>query len=76
MKQKESADFTIANAFNGIEVVNANYTKQNFSKHVHEGYTIGVIEYGAQRFFRSGASHVAVANSGKVKFDCVSSVCL
>jgi AraC-like DNA-binding protein len=63
MKQKESADFDIANAFNGIEVVNANYTKQNFSKHVHEGYTIGVIEYGAQRFYRSGASHVAGQSS-------------
>ncbi|TEW52350.1 AraC family transcriptional regulator [Psychromonas algicola] len=63
MSLKESADFTIANAFNGIEVVNANYTKQNFSKHVHEGYTIGVIEYGAQRFFRSGASHVAGQSS-------------
>lgn len=63
MKQKESADFDIANAFNGIEVVNANYTKQNFSKHVHEGYTIGVIEYGAQRFYRSGASHLAGQSS-------------
>lgn len=63
MKQKEKADFEIANAFDGIEVVNANYTKQTFSKHVHEGYTIGVIEYGAQRFDRSGASHLAGKNS-------------
>jgi AraC-like DNA-binding protein len=63
MMQKERADFDIANAFNGIEVVNANYKKQNFSKHVHEGYTIGVIEYGAQRFYRSGASHVAGQSS-------------
>jgi AraC-like DNA-binding protein len=60
---KEKADFEIANAFNGIEVVNANYTKQTFSKHVHEGYTIGVIEYGAQRFYRSGSSHLAGKNS-------------
>ncbi|MDA7746461.1 AraC family transcriptional regulator [Psychromonas sp.] len=63
MKCKESADFEIANAFDGIEVVNANYIKQNFSKHVHEGYTIGVIEYGAQRFYRSGASHIAGQSS-------------
>jgi len=63
MKQKEKADFEIANAFNGIEVVNANYAKQTFSKHVHEGYTIGVIEYGAQRFYRSGDSHIAGKNS-------------
>jgi len=63
MKKSDQADFKIANAFNGIEVVNANYTKQNFSKHVHEGYTIGVIEYGAQRFYRSGSSHLAGKNS-------------
>ena len=63
MEQLEKADFEIANAFNGIEVVNANYTKQTFSKHVHEGYTIGVIEYGAQRFYRSGGSHIADENS-------------
>ena len=63
MTQLEKADFGIANAFNGIEVVNANYTKQTFSKHVHEGYTIGVIEYGAQRFYRSGGSHIADKNS-------------
>lgn len=63
MKQSDQANFEIANAFNGIEVVNANYTKQNFSKHVHEGYTIGVIEYGAQRFYRSGGSHIAGKNS-------------
>ncbi|OUR62020.1 AraC family transcriptional regulator [Colwellia sp. 39_35_sub15_T18] len=63
MKQEEKANFEIANAFNGIEVVNANYTKQTFSKHVHEGYTIGVIEYGAQRFYRSGDSHIAGKNS-------------
>ena len=63
IKQKEQADFEIANAFNGIEVVNANYTKQVFSKHVHEGYTIGVIDYGAQRFYRSGSSHIAGENS-------------
>lgn len=62
-KLKESADFEIVNAFDGIEVVNANYTKQNFSKHVHEGYTIGVIEYGVQRFYRSGSSHLAGQSS-------------
>lgn len=55
----EKADFKIANAFNGVETVNATYQQQNFSKHVHEGYTIAVIDEGAQRFYRSGAEHVA-----------------
>ena len=62
-QQSEKAKFTIANAFSGIEVIDASYQKQNFSKHVHEGYTIGLIEQGAQRFYRSGAEHVAGLNS-------------
>ncbi|GAD29424.1 transcriptional regulator, AraC/XylSfamily [Photobacterium leiognathi lrivu.4.1] len=60
---KEKADYITSNAFNGIEYVNADFTKQTFSKHVHEGYTIGVIEQGAQRFFRSGANHIAGQDS-------------
>jgi len=60
---KENANFTIANAFGGIEIVHADYKGQTFSKHVHEGYTIGVIEEGAQRFYRSGDMHVADTNS-------------
>lgn len=62
-KTKEMANFTIANAYNGIEIVNANYKGQEFSKHVHEGYTIGVIDKGAQRFYRSGEIHTANTNS-------------
>jgi AraC-like DNA-binding protein len=62
-KTKDQADFTIANAYGGIEMVNADYQGQEFSKHVHEGYTIGVIEKGAQRFYRSGEIHTADTNS-------------
>jgi AraC-like DNA-binding protein len=62
-KSQEFAEFTIANAYNGIEIVNADYKGQAFSKHVHEGYTIGVIEKGAQRFYRSGEIHTADTNS-------------
>jgi AraC-like DNA-binding protein len=60
---KEKANFTIANAFDGIEIVHADYKDQTFSKHVHEGYTIGVIDEGAQRFYRSGNIHIANTNS-------------
>lgn len=60
---KEKAEFTIANAYSGIEIIDASYQKQTFSKHVHEGYTIGVIEQGAQRFYRSGSVHIADQNS-------------
>ena len=63
MKNIEKADYKVSSALNGIEVVDAQYKRQVFSKHVHEGYTIGVIEKGAQRFFRSGSNHIAGENS-------------
>ncbi|MFP2770409.1 AraC family transcriptional regulator [Oceanisphaera sp. KMM 10153] len=63
MIRKEQANYKVSEALNGIEMVDAHYQKQTFSKHVHEGYTIGVIEQGAQRFFRSGENHIADENS-------------
>ncbi|GMQ47252.1 AraC family transcriptional regulator [Vibrio sp. 10N] len=63
MSRKERANYRVTEALNGIEIVDAQYTHQTFSKHVHEGYCIGVIEEGAQRFFRSGANHIADESS-------------
>lgn len=56
---KEQADYQIADELGGLELLNARFEKQNFSRHSHEGYTIGVIETGAQRFYRTGGHHVA-----------------
>lgn len=47
----------------GLKVLQASYHRQQFSRHVHEGYCIGVIESGAQKFYRDGAYHRAPANS-------------
>lgn len=63
MNVQEKAEFTTANAFDGLEVIDASYQKQNFSKHVHESYTIGLIQHGAQKFYRSGGEHIAPQNS-------------
>ncbi|MFT5805996.1 MAG: AraC-like DNA-binding protein [Moritella dasanensis] len=60
---KEKAEFKIVDAFNGLEIVDADYQEQTFSKHVHEGYTIGVIDKGAQRFYRSSNTHIADEDS-------------
>jgi len=60
---KEKAVYHYANDLGGIELLDANYHKQNFSRHSHEGYTIGVIESGAQRFFRTGGNHIAPQHS-------------
>lgn len=43
-KNKEIATFKIAQELGGLELLDAKYEKQNFSRHSHEGYTIGVIE--------------------------------
>ncbi|OZS42360.1 AraC family transcriptional regulator [Photobacterium sanguinicancri] len=56
---KERADYKITDDLGGLEILDAEYEKQNFSRHSHEGYTIGVIETGAQRFYRTGGHHVA-----------------
>jgi len=60
---KESASFHLAEELGGLELLDAKYTNQNFSRHSHEGYTIGVIEKGAQRFYRTGGNHIAPQDS-------------
>jgi len=63
MSKKEIANYKIAEELGGLEMLKASYEHQNFSKHSHEGYTVGVIENGAQRFLRNGANHVAPQDS-------------
>jgi AraC-like DNA-binding protein len=58
-RSKEKAEYKVAEELGGIEILNAEYEKQNFSRHSHEGYTLGVIEQGAQRFYRTGGHHIA-----------------
>lgn len=58
-KSIEKAEYKTTEELGGLEILNAQYEKQNFSMHNHEGYTIGVIEEGAQRFYRTGGHHIA-----------------
>lgn len=60
---RERANFQYASDLGGLELLDANYHKQNFSRHSHKGYTVGVIESGAQRFYRTGSDHVAPQHS-------------
>ena len=62
-KNKEHAEYTLVKELGGLELLDAKYEKQNFSRHSHEGYTIGVIETGAQRFYRTGGHHIAPQNT-------------
>lgn len=60
---RESAKYSIVEALGGVEILDATYHRQNFSRHSHEGYTVGVIETGAQQFFRDGFNHIAPQHS-------------
>ncbi|QTF07713.1 AraC family transcriptional regulator [Brenneria izadpanahii] len=58
-KEKEQAHFRHFKEFGGLEMLQAHYKQQRFSRHAHENFCIGVIEEGAQRFYRTGGDHVA-----------------
>jgi len=61
--QKNKARYSYAQDLGGLELLHARYESQCFSRHVHEGFCIGVIETGAQRFYCSGESHIAAQDS-------------
>lgn len=56
---QEHTDFIHLKELGGLELLKASYYQKQFSRHVHEGYCIGVIEEGAQSFFRTGQLHTA-----------------
>lgn len=60
---QELAHFLHFKELGGLELLKARYQHTQFSKHVHEGYCIGVIEEGAQSFLRTGDQHIAPTNS-------------
>jgi AraC-like DNA-binding protein len=43
----------------GVELLRARYQKQNFSKHFHDCFAVGVIQAGALKFDYRGGSHLA-----------------
>ena len=59
MQQREQANYLHVQELGGLELLKAHYHATQFSKHTHEGYCIGVIEEGAQSFFRTGQLHIA-----------------
>ncbi|WP_426883446.1 AraC family ligand binding domain-containing protein, partial [Serratia bockelmannii] len=54
---REQAHFMHVDDFGGHEVLQATYRRQTFSRHSQEGFCVGVIDEGAQRFYRTGAEH-------------------
>lgn len=62
-KQNNNVQYSTADDLGGLEILQADYKNQHFSRHVHEGYCINIITSGAQHFYRSGENHLAPQNS-------------
>lgn len=61
--RQEQTNFMHVDDLGGLEVLQATYRRQTFSRHSHEGFCVGVIDEGAQRFYRTGGEHVAPLGS-------------
>ena len=59
----EQTKFWRAEDIGDLDLLKATYVTHTFSRHIHEGYVIGVIERGAEAFYYRGATHVAPAGS-------------
>ncbi|VVN85337.1 AraC family transcriptional regulator [Pseudomonas fluorescens] len=55
----ESVRFWQTAPLAGVELLAARYIEQRFVPHVHDGYVIGLIMAGAQRYRYRGADHLA-----------------
>lgn len=60
---EEQTNFWHDATLDNLELLHATYVTHSFVPHSHEGYAIGVIEQGAERFAYRGAEHVAGAGS-------------
>ncbi|MDT9676282.1 AraC family transcriptional regulator, partial [Pseudomonas sp. JV414] len=57
--QGESIHFWQTAPLAGVELLSARYIEHRFAPHVHDGYVIGMIMAGAQRYRYRGAEHLA-----------------
>lgn len=58
-KQGESIRFWQTAPLTGVELLTARYIEHRFVPHVHDGFVIGMIMAGAQRYRYRGAEHLA-----------------
>jgi len=58
-KTRERARVWRPRRLEGVELLHARYQRQNFSKHFHECFAVGVMRAGAMRFDYRGGSHLA-----------------
>lgn len=59
----ETATFWRDPALGDLELLHATYVRHTFAPHAHDGFAIGVIEQGAERFAYRHAAHTAPAGT-------------
>ena len=62
-EQGESIRFWQAPPLTGVELLTARYIEHRFVPHVHDGFVIGMIMSGAQRYRYRGAEHLAASGT-------------
>lgn len=51
------SEYSLINAYDGIEFVSTIYGRQSFPLHHHEGFAIGMLDQGVQRFGMNGSNY-------------------
>ena len=62
-EQGESIRFWQTPPLTGVELLTARYIEHRFVPHVHDGFVIGMIVAGAQRYRYRGAEHLAATGT-------------
>ena len=62
-QQGESIRFWQTPPLTGVELLTARYIEHRFVPHVHDGFVIGMIIEGAQRYRYRGAEHLAATGT-------------
>lgn len=62
---QETANYWQVNDLEAMELLHARYITHTFDRHVHDGYALGVIEYGTEAFYYRGNRQV-IAPAGSI----------
>lgn len=61
--QRDAAEFRLASHRPGVELYRAHIVRHAFEPHTHDGFGLGAIESGVERFRYRGADYLAPADS-------------
>jgi AraC-like DNA-binding protein len=56
---QERTKFWRVEQITGLNLLHATYITQNFSRHMHDCFAVGVVEQGVQAYYYRGAHHIA-----------------